>query len=362
MTEAAIQKMLDKMKEELKNDIKRTEGNMKTNMKEELKNTEQSIKKDIAELKVEGENNKEEIKDLKKRVEEIEKKGRSYADVAKTPPSTHTNEYNAEKKNKTEDEKIKETLSLARCKVGISPITLEDIFRTGKVGKTGEESAVMAAAKEFLKLELKMDDEEIENLGQMEATRKEVDENEKVYLTFKSEENAEYIMRKAQICRNHEIKVFPFIPPQFFQRFNDLSRNTFLARKQYSNLKTKIQLGEKDLILRTKIKDETSWEREHDLEVFGKISNPDMEKKWPATEVKYITSPPKGRVRKNVHNISNNSEKESPEAKRKKTDMDTDQDMELTDEENTVKVQAFIKKLEAKKVKYTQQKIQFDKK
>ena len=113
------------------------------------------------------------------------------------------------------------------------------------------------------------------------------------------------------------------------------------------------------MILRTKIKDETSWEREYDLEVFGKISDPDMEKKWPATEVKNITSPPKGRVRKNVHNISNTSETESLEAKRKKTDRDTDQELELTDEENTAKVQAFIKKIEAKKVKYTQQKIQF---
>ena len=47
-----------------------------------------------------------------------------------------------------------------------------------------------------------------------------------------------------------------------------------------------------------------------------------MSVKWPQVEVKYITSPPKGRVRKNIHNLSDSSgsESASPDHKKRKED------------------------------------------
>ena len=52
-----------------------------------------------------------------------------------------------------------------------------------------------------------------------------------------------------------------------------------IARKTDPRLKTKIILGASDLILRTKLKDETDWETEPDLEVFGEISTIDLSRK-----------------------------------------------------------------------------------
>ena len=105
-------------------------------------------------------------------------------------------------------------------------------------------------------------------------------------------------------------------------------------------------LGDDDLILKMKHKNETEWEREKDLICFAEIAEMDMTIKWPSVDVKQISSPPKGRVRKNVHNLSQSGSKSgSPEAK-----------ISLIQE-----VQDFIKKLEARKPKFTQSKINFPK-
>ena len=96
----------------------------------------------------------------------------------------------------------------------------------------------------------------------------------------------------------------------------------------------------------------SDWENQPNLSIFGEISGIDSSIKWPNIEVKQIFSPPKGRHRKNVHNILDSSSEGSSPA-HKKTKME---------EENTMKVHEFFKKLEEKqatKLKYTQAKLNF---
>ena len=86
---------------------------------------------------------------------------------------------------------------------------------------------------------------------------------------------------------------------------------------------------------------------------------------WPQVEVKTITSPPKGRVRKNVHNLFTNNDNKSPAHKRAKKgkitirEQDRNRGQEQEDTNNAMKVQAFIQMIKAKKRTYTQQKINF---
>ena len=140
-----------------------------------------------------------------------------------------------------------------------------------------------------------------------------------------------------------------------YQRFSDLSRLTFNARHSDKRLKTKITLGKRDLVLKTKIKDTTDWIVQDDINVFGELSDIDMNVLWPVVDVKQITSPPKGRKRKNVHDVSINSDGESPEKKKSKTLQSPDMD----DPDNKRKVAEFVKNLEKKNgnKKYTQTKI-----
>ena len=113
-------------------------------------------------------------------------------------------------------------------------------------------------------------------------------------------------------------------------------------------------MGKRDLVLKTKIKDQTDWVVQDDLNVFGDISDIDMSVMWPVTEVKQITSPPKGRERKNVHKLSSKSDDDSPDKKKKKTSQSP---KENEDQENQKKVAEFVQNLEKKHKKYTQSKI-----
>ena len=143
-----------------------------------------------------------------------------------------------------------------------------------------------------------------------------------------------------------------------YQRFSDLSRNTFNARHADKRLKTKIILGRRDLVLKTKIKDKTDWIVQDDLQVFGTISEADMNVMWPVMDLKQITSPPKGRKRKTVHDLSMNSDVESPYKKRPKPTLSPDV---FDDPDNKKRVAKFVMNLEKKNAnrKFSQTKIKF---
>ena len=176
-----------------------------------------------------------------------------------------------------------------------------------------------------------------------------------MYLKFSREESSNYITRKAALVKNEDIHVFPYIPPQLYQRYSDLSRLTFNARHSDKRLKTKILLGKRDLVLKTKIKDTTDWIVQDDLNVFGELSDIDLNVLWPVTEVKMITSPPKGRKRKKVHDVSMNSDNESPDTKKTRSSQSP---KEKEDLENKKKVADSDKNLEKKNgsKKFTQTK------
>ena len=105
--------------------------------------------------------------------------------------------------------------------------------------------------------------------------------------------------------------------------------------------------------MKTKIKDKTDWVVQDDLNVFGVLSDVDMNVLWPVQEVKQVSSPPKGRKRKNVHEVSYTSDGDSPYKKRPKSSQSPE---EYDDPENKKKVAEFVKNLEKKNgnKKYTQ--------
>ena len=64
----------------------------------------------------------------------------------------------------TRDEKIREIMSQVHCRVIVSSITNEDIARArDNLGNTEEESHIKHAILKFLKLELKMDEGDLNN-------------------------------------------------------------------------------------------------------------------------------------------------------------------------------------------------------
>ena len=219
MDEKAVKLLLAELKNEMiaqKNDMiaqmKQSEEAIKESVRIDIKETEKNLRNDIEEVKSDVAANRSDIEQLKARViavEEKQKSGKNTIDHATS-------------ESETTDE-ISKIMSAARCRVGIKPITLEDINEVANKACLSGMAALRESVREFLMDELKLDDEELDNLGEYEVYRKDVDENDKVYLKFSCEESSNYITRKAALVRNENIHVFPYIPPQLYQRFADLS-------------------------------------------------------------------------------------------------------------------------------------------
>ena len=84
-----------------------------------------------------------------------------------------------------------------------------------------------------------------------------------------------------------------FIPPQLHNRFADLSRLCYNKRQEDKQCKTRISIGEEDLVLEIKRQGE-QWENV-DINSVGQISLPEWHKVWPTQKTPYIGSPPRGR-------------------------------------------------------------------
>ena len=138
------------------------------------------------------------------------------------------------------------------------PINDDDIEKHMKENDDVKE-AITAAVDDFLKLELKMTEEEIKDFKIIDITRLKKEDAQRVYLHCETEEGPQYIIRKNIQIQNDEVRIVPFVPPQIYRRFSELSRLTFLARKENSNLKTQIRIGDSDLILLVRDKEEKEW-------------------------------------------------------------------------------------------------------
>ena len=139
-----------------------------------------------------------------------------------------------------------------------------------------------------------MTEEEIKDLKIIDITRPKKEDAQRVYLHCETEEGPQYIIRKNIQIQNDEVRIVPFVPPQIYRRFSELSRLTFLARKENSNLKTQIRIGDSDLILLVRDKEEKEWTVTN-LFRYGELPEIDFYKSWPVRKMPPITSPPKGR-------------------------------------------------------------------
>ena len=111
-----------------------------------------------------------------------------------------------------------------------------------------------------------------------------------------------------------KINIKPFIPPQLHNRFTDLSKHCYDRRQENSDFKTRITLGEEDLILYTKHTGDKEW-KHVDIHDMGYISPPEWHKLWPKQQLPEINSPPQGRhhsTKQDRLDDSSSSDSDSP--------------------------------------------------
>ena len=93
----------------------------------------------------------------------------------------------------------------------------------------------MIALPDFLGDELKITSSEINDLGIVKVTQPKKDDCDKVYVHFNDKQSVNYILRSKVDLP--DLKLLQFIPPQLFEWFAQLSKNTYLAGKSYEQLK-----------------------------------------------------------------------------------------------------------------------------
>ena len=169
-----IKKLLTEVKNDLVSQMKDTEKSIKESVKNEIKDADKTIRKDIDAIKNDVAANRSELEELKARVNVIEEKNKSGDTVV----------IDNDKKDADSEDEIVKVMSAARSRIGIKPITLDDIDQVSNKVKMNRMAALREAVNEFMKDELKLDDEEIDNLGEFEVYRKDSEENDKVYLKF----------------------------------------------------------------------------------------------------------------------------------------------------------------------------------
>ena len=173
---------------------------------------------------------------------------------------------------------------------------------------------------EFLMLELKYSHEECKNLDVLRITRPRSENTDKLFIHFATEKSADYLQRKAITVNTMlngtdrpKIHTKPFIPPQLHNRNADLSKYCYDRRQENPDFKTRIAIGEEDLILYTKHIGE-EW-KITDINSFGPISPPEWHKVWPKQHIPQMNSPPKGRYPSNKrHRLSESSAHDSDDS------------------------------------------------
>ena len=272
-------------------------------------NTEQ-IKESIAGLSSKVAQNTENINGIDGRVVNIEKEVREIQDrmaqVEAGPANlkeqrmhiTKTNEMDLEMQEKLDNTRAQITRA-ARKIVGITPIDEQDLERTSNP-ILSEGDNLYFAAIEFLHLELGYEMDECKELDILKVTRPRKPNTNRLYIHFATEKSAEYLHRMVRIInsrRGDDEEPRPnskmFIPPQLHNRYADLSKLCYNKRQEDKQCKTRISLGEEDLILEIKKQGE-QWENV-DINSMGQISLPEWHKVWPTQRTPNIDSLPRGR-------------------------------------------------------------------
>ena len=97
-----------------------------------------------------------------------------------------------------------------------------------------------------------------------------------------------------------------------------------------------------------KIREESSWRQEIDLQALGSVSDFQMFKMWPSVRIKNLTSPPVGRMRENATKRKHSL---TPSPDNKKKDDKEDEPAEDNKEDNEKEVEEFLRKKQMKTMK-----------
>ena len=162
-------------------------------------------------------------------------------------------EKNREKKRAARNRKLetqRRVTTKNKCIIGLGPIKQSTISHKNEIVGDYLEAKKMAVL-DFLRDKLQYNDEEIDSINITDTQVSAKTEN-LVYIVVSEEASIRDIRTRMAECRNPDLSMMDFIPPQYFQRYIALSKRARDMREQNDSLRTQIRFGDSDIELFTK--------------------------------------------------------------------------------------------------------------
>ena len=167
------------------------------------------------------------------------------------------------------DDRVKRIIREAKRVVGMKPIDKAHVQHTMRRNRESDkdmdederwEKALNETVKSFLKYEMKMKEEDIEQLKIVKIFPPAKEEWNTVYVELESTEMVNFLMSFTQYMRRDKKEDRPsiekYIPKELFARYSAVEKIAFEIRQE-SNFKlaTNVSFGEQDFVLKTRSKD-----------------------------------------------------------------------------------------------------------
>ena len=164
----------------------------------------------------------------------------------------------------TKNQEVAEIIDHARRTVGLFKIDNDDLKRMRLDhfgGAKSEEEEMTLAVKEFLRCELKLNSEDIEDMliENIFIPAKDRNEPQSLNVTFRSVKSITKIFERTKIMRK-ESRIVNYIPRQFQDRLAAISSIDYHLRAD-KQFQTRIKMGLYDLELFKKIRGSSKWEK-----------------------------------------------------------------------------------------------------
>ena len=162
------------------------------------------------------------------------------------------NKEKREKEIEKKRKKVEKAAYIGKCTIGVGPILKELINYFHKI--TGDYSlAKKMAAGEFLQGYLKFDENDMNDMDITDTKISGKGDNI-MYIVLDCPEKVINIRKRVADCRNENIKMQDYIPPQFFLRYSALSKYSHELRSSNPDIKMQIRFSDDNIVLYTKLK------------------------------------------------------------------------------------------------------------
>ena len=139
-----------------------------------------------------------------------------------TTDRVEKNRIKKQKEAEKKKYKIEKAAKIGQCTMGIGPIKNQSIDYFYKITGDYLESQKLAVV-EFLQEYLRFDSDELSDLN-ITDTRKSKKGDEIIFVVFDSAETVRNVRRRIGDCQDDAIKTREYVPPQFFERHNTVSK------------------------------------------------------------------------------------------------------------------------------------------